>query len=277
MGLMNIPEEYIGLEEQSLIDDNKTLVAMVILEYTSWREGLSKVPRLKKAFVITSLFLIAKNASAIDECIKSGHPDSARALLRVNVEIYINILYVYTKPHNEAYIRLGYSSEMLYLSNINKYEEFTNATYTSEKLTADDFETFRAPFQGAKRQWERLNHGKPIKNAPDLRTRTEEIKKNLGIVWASELYYNSYLFLSEDVHATPSSIIGLASRGDFDEMWFGVKKYKSIRDTMKIQNEILASTMYLLKKKGFKFDALPDSKETVLKYNRHKAYKHFIG
>lgn len=249
---------------------------MSISGYMAWREQLSVQPRLKSLFAMTSMLLLAKNASAIATCIDSGHTDAARSLLRINVETYINLLYVYTRPHNQAYLRLGYSAEMLYLSNIYKYEVFTNTTYTSKKLSPEDFNSFRKPFRKAKKQWERLNHGQSVKNAPDLRTRTEEIKKRLGVVWPAELYYNSYLFLSEDVHATPSSIIGLAMREDFDEMLFGTKKHKSIRDTIKIQNEILASTMYFLKKTGLKFETPITHYPIISKYNKHKIYKDFI-
>lgn len=273
---MKIPSKYISPEEQSLINDNGVLIAMNTSSYMAWREQLSVQPRLKSLFAMTSMLLIAKNASAIAACVDSGHTDAARSLLRINVETYINLLYVYTRPHNQAYLRLGYSAEMLYLSNIDKYEVFTNATYTSKKLTPEDFNSFRKPFRKAKKQWEQLNHGQAVKNVPDLRTRTEEIKKRLGVVWPSELYYNSYLFLSEDVHATPSSIFGLAMREDFDEMWFGIQKYKSIRDTIKIQNEILASTMYFLKKTGLKFETPLTDYSMIAKYNKHRIYKNFI-
>lgn len=245
---MRIPDEYLGKEEAKLLDESGLLFSGMLDGYTKWRSGLKGKPRIRVVFAMNMIFLIAKHTYSIQELVKLGQIDSAKALLRIVIEIYINIWYMYLTSNNTNVYRFGYTTDSLYIKSIDKYENFVATTYSRPKLTGKDFDLFRNKFYTSLDDWDRW--GFDGKRMPDLRSRAEYIVKQTGNPQVGELYYNSYSLLSEDVHVTGSIVAAVSVSDNFEEQWFGKAEWKTVKSLLSVLCEVESSAMILIERKS---------------------------
>jgi hypothetical protein len=265
---MKIPEVFLSKEDRNLLNDSNLIFAGSLFAYERWRESVSRQPRLRTTLAMNGLFLITNHTYSIQTLVESGQIRSAKALLRLVVEIYLNINYVYSTKDLSAAVRYGYGSDKHYIDNLEKYRAYTNATYLKPFLSNDDFDALRKDFDKSLQDWQK--YGYPLRNMPDLRARVEAIQNATKNDQAGRLYFNSYLLLSEDVHTTASQLASVSVTSDFEERWFGQPQHKEIRDILAITNEVLCSCIVLIENRtGKRFSLGPLPRKTLRKYNRY--------
>ena len=117
---MKIPEEFLDSKDNELLSDCKELSVGCLMIYENWRELLKRNPKLKTTFAMNALFLNTHHIFSISDLAENGQLRSAKALLRMVIEVYININYIFLKKDDSFLVRFGYSSDKHYLDNMMK-------------------------------------------------------------------------------------------------------------------------------------------------------------
>ncbi len=259
-------------EENELYEDLGQIIRGLLLSYESWRSTTRKKPKALRVVATSSLFHAVKQADAIRLLVRTKKTDAAMVLLRSVIETYINCAFICIAKDSSNMVRFMYSGDKAMLDNTQKYKEFVKATYTRPMYTDEMFEELISKFITGIQETAEL--GYPLKELPDLRQMSEAVIRATGCADFGELYFNSYLMLCDDTHASASNIAEITVSPDFQSRWVGRDLGKT-KDTLSITNGLLCSMFMFIEKNAHATHLTINSvltRKLIRKYNRYIEY-----
>lgn len=261
-------------DDSELHKDLRQLIAGSLLAYETWRDAICGKPKSRSVAATNSFFIAASQGDSIRILIESRKTASAMILLRSLIETYLNCAYVSITKDDLNLVRFMYSGDKAMLDNTKKYQKFVKETYTKPKYTDEIFDQLIKKYEDAIK--ETAEHGLPLKMIPDLRQRVEQLQISTGCPDFGELYFNSYLLLCEDAHASAGTMAEIGLSPDFDTRWYG-RDFGQVSTILSISNGILCSMFIFIKKRvnpsGLSTNKIL-TKELLQKYNQYKEYSH---
>lgn len=263
----------INNKDRESIIDLYSLSRGLVIAYEYWRDESEHLPGHKQIAATSCVFLAARQSDGIRILLENNRVDSAMVLLRPLIETYINCAYLFIVEDKSNMVRFMYTGDKEDLDNTKKYQNFVEKTYTKPKYTKEMFDSLIEKYERGIDETQEI--GLPLKKMHDLRTRAQMVMDYTGCPEFGELYYNSYLLLCNNTHASASSLAEISMSPDFESRWYHREELEAVKNILSVCNGILASLpVFLEKNADIKLQTNTFLTSKILKkYNRYIEYE----
>jgi hypothetical protein len=228
-------------DEYVLLHDLESIISTATASINSWYETPSQRTRFRTWIMWNNLALMCHNAKTLHMALKQRQVYSGQSLLRILIEQFINMNYLYYTKNYASFVRYLYHGDAEFIDGVEKYRSFTRRSDYNGTFTEQDFDEIRAFRDESSANL--LKYGHPLKKMPDLRTRANLVDKKNGNYELEQMYIGWYITNSTGVHSSKDILISMTYANSLDELITGYTGKDDASRILLLANQLLSSAI----------------------------------
>jgi len=207
-------------DERILLNDlNELLNITERFIKSNGQDGLTYFT-LRPHVMWNNLILMHHNALSVSILLQDKQIYSSSALVRVLIEQWVNMNYIYLTKSYKSLVRFLYHGDVEFIQTNKRYETFIKENPDYRRAFKDeDFTEVGKYREDAIRELKKYKY--ELKKMPDLRTRADLVDTKNGNRNLTALYMGRYLINSISIHSSKDTLFAMTHAKNYSELLTG--------------------------------------------------------